>query len=79
MTTASTSSRLIADATPVPSASTARSTIFIASSSPWARARAQTPLVSRVRPRFSMISKSAVCFPRFASRRARASIAPRPA
>ena len=47
MITASGSSRLTAEATPVPSASIARSISFSARWSPWSRARSQMPLVSR--------------------------------
>ena len=47
MITASGSSRLTAEATPVPSASIARSISFSARSSPWSSARSQMPLVSR--------------------------------
>ena len=42
-------------------------------------ARAHTPEVSRGRPRFSMILNRSVLRPRLCSRRARISIAPRPA
>ena len=49
-----------------------------ATSSPAWRARSQTPLVSRSRPRFSISSKSTVGRS-FASSRARSSSAPRPA
>ena len=52
---------------------------FTAIASSARSARAQTPLVSRSRPRFSMISNSAVCSPSWCSFRARASIAARPA
>ena len=48
MTTASGSSRLTAEATPVPSASIARSISFSARWSPWSIARSQMPLVSAV-------------------------------
>ena len=47
MITASGSSRLTAEATPVPSASIARSISFSARWSPWSSARSQMPLVRR--------------------------------
>ncbi len=55
MITPSTSSRLAAEAIPAPSARTARSRTWIASLSPCSSARAQMPLVRRVRP-FSFMS-----------------------
>jgi hypothetical protein len=79
MITASTSSRFTDDAMPAPSARTARSSRRWAIASPRSSARDQTPLVSRVRPRSSMILKSTVFSPFSTSRRARSSIAQRPA
>ena len=55
MITASTSTRLRADAMPAPSASTARSMIWCASLSSRSSAFAQTPLARRCLP-FSSIS-----------------------
>ena len=78
MMIASTSSTFCAEATPAPSARTARSSRLRASGSPLSSARAHTPLVSRVRPRSSMILNSRVFSPRLARRRARASIEARP-
>ena len=79
MITASTSSRLIAEAIPAPSASIARSISRTAIGSWRTSARAQMPEVRRSRPRFSMMLKSSVCSPFLTSSRARVSIAPRPA
>ena len=79
MITASTSSRLTAEATPAPSAFRARPINFSASGSPCSIARSQIPLVSRSRPCSSMILNSFVFAPSACSRRAFASIAPRPA
>ena len=62
MITASGSSRLTAEATPVPSASIARSISFSASSSPWSSARSQMPLVSRGLSCFSIsLKRSVLC------------------
>ena len=79
ITTASGSSRLTAEATPAPSASTASSSRSIAMWSSRARARSQMPEDRRSRPRSSMIRNSDVFSPCSTRLRARASIAPRPA
>ena len=79
MITASTSSRLTAEAIPAPSASTARSISSVASVSSCSSACPQTELVSRVRPRCFMSLNRSVLAPLSTSRRARASIAARPA
>ena len=79
MITASGSSRFTAEAIPAPRAFTARSISRVARSSPCLRARSQTPLVSRSRPRSSMIRKRSVFAPRSTSFRALISIARRPA
>ena len=60
MITASTSSRLTAEAIPAPSAATARSISSVASASLAFRARSQIPLVSRSRPCFFMILNRSV-------------------
>ena len=62
-TTAGRSSRFTAEAIPAPSAFSARSTAWSASASSSRTARHQTPLVSRSRPRFSMILKRVVWCP----------------
>ena len=64
MMIASTSSTFWVEATPAPSAAIARSIRLRASGSPRSSARAQTPLVRRVRPRSSMILNSTVFSPR---------------
>ena len=80
MITHSTSSTLTAEATPAPSARTARSMVLLASLSPRSSARAQMPLVSRVRPCSFISSNSSVLRPfSSCSARTRRSIAARPA
>ena len=79
MITASTSSRLTAEAMPAPSASIARSMSFVASGSFAFSARPQMPLVRRSRPCFSMILNRSVLAPFLCSSRALISIAARPA
>ena len=79
MITASTSSRFSAEATPAPSAATARSISSPPSSSSALSARAQTPLVSRSRRALSMMSKSVGVLAVVVPPARRASIAARPA
>ena len=63
MITASTSSRLTAEAMPAPSALIARSISFFAIGSPCSSARSQMPLVRRSRPCSSAILKRSVLLP----------------
>ncbi len=79
MITHSTSSTLTTDATPAPSAFSARSIMCLASSSSRSSARAQMPLVSRVRSCSRISLNRSVRLPLSASFLACASIAARPA